>query len=166
MGGVILSRDGDCTLAIHCGPDVSISQIRDNAGRLPIQLASSAGTDWLVIISSRNCIFSMVVDLSPSIWPAGLGLPFKLFSFCWNKMSTVTIHLALRGECALSVINYLLQQDPATLMVPESSGGLFAHLACSTGVDLPVIALSVNRGGAGTLSVRNGSGSLPLHLLC
>ena len=69
-------------------------------------------------------------------------------------------------QWTVEILAMLVEQDPTSLQIADSSGNLPLHECCSGSVDYSSMRYLVNQGGVGTLAARNHQGALPLHVLC
>jgi ankyrin repeat protein len=79
------------------------------------------------------------------------------------------IHIACQTHAPVDVLVTLVERDPATLCMADHAGALPLHEYChrfrDTHDDASALRWLVDRGGVGTLAVRNRDGALPLHVL-
>jgi len=75
------------------------------------------------------------------------------------------IHAACR-KGPFQTIQFLADQDPATLRIEDRKSALSIHCACQAIGTLQVIEMLVERGGVGTIgTTQDRYGALPLHAL-
>lgn len=77
------------------------------------------------------------------------------------------IHVACAQGVPSEILSILVEMDPATLQISDSTGALPLHTACDRGgrVNLDSLRFLVDRGGPTPLSARDQDGALPLHHL-
>ena len=83
-----------------------------------------------------------------------------------DRSGGLPVHSACRSDNPIDALRLLVEQDAAMLHKTDRSGALPIHVACQSGAPFRTIQYLVDRGGVGTLRVRDCNLALPLHLLC
>jgi len=91
-----------------------------------------------------------------------------------DEQRALPLHTACRFRAPAEILNFLLEQDPATIHLQDNHGSLPVHLACQSNAPVKEIRCLVEAeaggvgtaGGFGTLCARDNRGALPLHALC
>jgi ankyrin repeat protein len=83
-----------------------------------------------------------------------------------DENGKLPIHIACRTNAPVDVLDLILKQDAATLLITDYTGALPIHDSCHGAVDYSSVRFLVEQGGDGSLAARNHHGALPLHFLC
>jgi hypothetical protein len=122
---------------------------RDGEGLLPLHLAAGRRMHSYTLGAVR----CLVAAHPPSVREAG------------GEEAILPVHAAIRRAAPHDVIRHLVLQDPECLAVWSGSGCLALHMAVSSAVSLETLSFVVEQHPPAVREVlRDGSGSLPLHL--
>jgi len=79
---------------------------------------------------------------------------------------TLPIHVACAQGASLDILRILVELDPTTLQIPDSTGATPLHTTCGGGrTTVDLLRFLVAQGGPTALSARDQDGALPLHRL-
>ena len=81
------------------------------------------------------------------------------------------LHVACETNAPIQVTRFMLETDEVPVRMANRAGALPVHASCGAASAAPVpsedvIQLLLERGGAGTLRVRDVRGGLPVHVAC
>ena len=86
-----------------------------------------------------------------------------------DDSGNLPIHISCESNAPVEILSLLVEMDPATLHIADSTGSLPIHLllcnSSTTPTDYDCVRYLVEQGGVGTLAARNHKGALPLHNL-
>ena len=135
-------------LLVGAGVGSDCVRVRNASGDLPLHVACRAGALIEIIRTLAR------QDL------ATLHIP--------NNEGALPIHIVCGTGAHLEKIQYLVEQGGVgTLVARDRCGRLPVHCACQVGASMHALQYLVEQsGGAQILRHRDGSGALPVHLLC